>query len=137
MRRRKTSLALFGVLALAACTMTREYVGTPLRADPELVIQPGVTDMAEILHAFGPPERILRHATGDVFVYRFRRRNSETLVIEEPVVTNFEIFSYSRTREKEDRLIVLFDAESRVRAFGYQQGTAELDGKKSRESRDE
>jgi hypothetical protein len=115
-------------LLLGACTITREYIGTPLRANPAQEISPGVTDMAQVLQTFGPPERILRHATGDVFVYRFRRRNSETLVIEEPVITNMEIFSYSRLRDKEDRLVVMFEHDGRVRSFGYLRGTSELDG---------
>jgi hypothetical protein len=116
------------VSLLAGCTMIREYVGTPLRADPAQEISPGTTDMAAVLDVFGPPDRILRHTAGDVFVYRFRRRNSDTFVIEEPVITNLELFSYSRTREKEDRLVVLFEADGRVRSFGYLRGTAELDG---------
>jgi outer membrane protein assembly factor BamE (lipoprotein component of BamABCDE complex) len=130
-----SSRAALAALLLAGCTITRVYVGTPLRADPDLEIQPGVTSMQEVLTVFGPPQRILRHSAGDVFVYSFRRENSETLVIEEPVITDLELFTYSRTREKEDRLVVLFDGEGRVRSFGYQHGTAELDGKKRRADR--
>jgi hypothetical protein len=70
-----------------------------------------------------------------VFVYSFRRQNGETLVIEEPLVTDLERFTYSRTREKEDRFAVLLDGEGRVRSFGCQRGTAELDGKKRRADR--
>jgi outer membrane protein assembly factor BamE (lipoprotein component of BamABCDE complex) len=127
MRRAPTSTALLLLVLLAGCTVIREYVGTPLRADPARMIHPGLTDMAEVLRVFGPPDRIVRHAAGDVFVYRFRRRNSETFVLEEPVITNFEFFSYSRTREKEDRLVVLFEADGRVRSFGHLRGTADLD----------
>jgi hypothetical protein len=127
MRRASSSRALAFLLVLAGCTVIREYVGTPLRADPARQIRPGVTDMAEVLHVFGPPDRILRHTAGDVFVYRFRRLNSETFVIEEPVITNFELFSYSRTREKEDRLVVLFEVDGRVRSFGHLRGTADLE----------
>jgi hypothetical protein len=126
---------LLAVLGLAACTITREYVGSPLLADPALMIEPGTTDMGQVLTVFGPPERILRHATGDVFVYRFRRRNTEMLVIEEPLITNWELFSYTRTREKEDRLVVLFDSGNRVKSYGYQRGTAELDGDSADEDR--
>ena len=135
MRRRCTSLALLAGLELAGCTITREYTGSPLRANPEHTLEPGITDMAQVLALFGPPERMLRHRTGDVFVYRFRRRNTEELEIEEPVITNFKIFSYTRTREKEDRLVVLFDAENHVKSYGYLRGTQELDGKPKREDR--
>lgn len=127
MCRALASCALLGLLVLPGCTVIREYVGTPLRADPAREIQPGSTEMAEVLRVFGPPDRIVRHAAGDVFVYRFRRRNRETFVIEEPVITNFEFFSYSRTREKEDRLVVLFEADGRVRSFGHIRGTADLE----------
>jgi hypothetical protein len=124
----RSGLAALAALGLAACTITRDYIGSPLRADPAQEIHPGSTEIADVLRVFGPPDRILRHTTGEVFVYRFQRRNSETLVIEEPVITNFEIFSYSRTREKEDRLVVLFDRDGHVRSFGFVRGTAELDG---------
>lgn len=128
MRRRRTS-ALLGLLLLCGCTIIREYAGTPLRADPAQAIRLGITGMADVLSTFGPPDRIVRHSAGDVFVYRFQRRNSETFVIEEPVITDFQFFRYSRTREKEDRLVVLFAADGRVQGFGYQRGTAELDGR--------
>jgi outer membrane protein assembly factor BamE (lipoprotein component of BamABCDE complex) len=127
-RRARSSRLALAALALTACTITRDYIGSPLRADPAVEIHPGSTDMADVLRTFGAPDRILRHAAGDVFVYRYRRSNTEVLAIEEPVITNTEIFTYSRTREKEDRLVVLFDREGRVRSFGYLHGTAELDG---------
>jgi len=119
--------ALLAALLLCGCTIIREYVGTPLRADPAREIQPGITGMADVLAVFGPPDRILRHSAGDVFVYRFRRKNSETFVLEEPVITEFEFFRYSRTREKEDRLVVLFETDGRVQSFGYLRGTSEFD----------
>ena len=128
MRRTRTS-ALLALLVLCGCIIIREYDGTPLRADPALELRPGVTGMADVLSIFGPPDRIVRQSAGDVFIYRFQRRNSETFVIEEPVITDFQLFRYSRTREKEDRLVVLFGGDGRVQGFGYQRGTAELDGR--------
>lgn len=127
--RRSTTSSLAGLLllCLCGCTIVREYVGAPLRADPGHEIRPGITGMAEVLEIFGPPDRIVRDTTGDVFVYRFQRRNSETFVIEEPLITQFEFFRYSRTREKEDRLVVLFETDGRVQSFGYQRGTSEFD----------
>jgi len=123
----RNSSVLLVAWLLAACTITRQYVGSPLRADPAREIHPGSTDMSEVLRTFGAPDRILRHAVGDVFVYSYRRSNSESLTIEEPVITNAQIFSYSRTRQKEDRLVVLFDRQGLVRSFGYLRGTAELE----------
>ena len=127
--RRSTTSALAALLLLCGCTIIREYVGAPLRADPGREIQPGVTAMADVLETFGPPDRIVRDSAGDVFIYRFQRRNSETFVIEEPLITQFEFFRYSRTREKEDRLVVLFREDGRVRTFGYRFGAAEFDAR--------
>jgi hypothetical protein len=126
---RKTSLALvvFGLLTSSGCAITRVQIGSPLRAEPAEWIEPEVTDMATVLDRFGAPNRILRHAQGDVFVYHFVRRNSDSLKLEEPIITNTEIFSYSVVKQREDRLVVLFDPEGIVESYGYLQGTAELD----------
>lgn len=138
MRRLASSPIALGALlalALAGCTITRTYVGVPLAVDPGSAIEPGETDKAGVLRAFGAPERILRHVDGDVFLYRYVRKNQETLAIEEPVITNLKLFTYTRSVEREDRLVVLFDAEGLVSAFGYVRGTAEFD-KKSEDDED-
>lgn len=124
----RTELRALGLLLLlAGCSMTRVYIGSPIRDDPAQRVKPGVTDRGEVLLVFGAPDRILRHPKGDVFIYRFVRKNTDTLSLEEPVVTNLEIFSYSRVEEKEDRLVILFGPEGVVRAWGMRRGTEDLD----------
>lgn len=114
-------------LPLAACAIQRSSTGSPLRADPAQIVA-GESDRAGVLELFGAPDQILRSARGDVFVYRFVRRNSDTFTLEEPVFTNLLIFSYSRVREKEDRLVVVFDADGRVESYGVLRGTRDLGG---------
>jgi hypothetical protein len=106
--------------------MERVTIGSPLRdvSPQELVV--GETTKAEVLARFGPPDAIVRQLDGDVFVYRFVRRNSSTLTIEEPVVTDLTLFTYTRSTEKDDRLSILFDARGLVRSFGLRRGTEEL-----------
>ncbi|MFQ5513366.1 MAG: hypothetical protein ACE5FG_02925 [Myxococcota bacterium] len=123
----RSRLALLLWAALGACSISQLYVGSPLLEEPDHTLQPGVTTMGQVLTRLGAPDRILRSSTGDVFVNRYLRRNSKTLTLEEPVITNLEIFTYSIIREKEDRLVVLFDAAGRVEGFGLARGTPELD----------
>ena len=95
-------------LGLGGCQITKLSVGSALRADPAS-IKVGESTMAEILASFGAPERIQRQSRGDVFIYRYMKRDSRTLTLEEPVVTNLELYTYTRIREDSDRLVVLFD----------------------------
>ena len=83
--------------------------------------------MAEVLSQLGAPNRIVRGPSGEVFIYRFLRRNSDTFLIEEPVITDIQLFSYSVTQEREDRLVVLFDETGTVLSFGERRGTPDLD----------
>jgi outer membrane protein assembly factor BamE (lipoprotein component of BamABCDE complex) len=119
--------ALLVGACLSACTIGRRYTGVEIRDDPTARIQPGSTTRAEVLAIFGPPDRILRQTTGDVFVYRFERRNSTSFTLEEPIVTDMEIFSWNKVQEKSDQLTVFFDREGIVTGFGYRRGTEELD----------
>jgi outer membrane protein assembly factor BamE (lipoprotein component of BamABCDE complex) len=106
--------------------MIRTTIGSPLREDAATLLVAGETTKAQVLASFGPPDVIVRQLDGDVFVYRYLRRNTNTLTLEEPVVTNFTFFSYTRSSEKDDRLSILFDASGVVRSFGLRHGTEEL-----------
>lgn len=121
-----TVFVLVGLLA-AACTIGRKYVGSEILEGPAERIHVGRTTRAEVLEVFGPPDRILRQAIGDVFVYRFDRTNTTTFTVEEPVITNIQIFSWSKVQEKSDRLTIFFDRAGVVTAFGHRRGTQELD----------
>jgi hypothetical protein len=114
-------------LLVNGCAISRVQIGSPLQADPAESIKPEFTNMATVLERFGAPNRVLRHGQGDVFIYHFKRRHTDTFTLEEPVITNLEIFTYSTVKEKEDRLVVLFDRKGVVESYGYLQGTAELD----------
>lgn len=127
--RRWIRLAFIWIVAaaLTGCAISRVYRGSPIQGDPEADIAPGSTDRAEILRVFGAPDRIFGRRAGDVFIYRFIRKNSKSLTLEEPVITNFEIFSYTVTEEKEDRLVILFDSRGKVESYGYLRGTQDLE----------
>ncbi len=117
-------LLLSGLLAPAGgCTITRVYRGSPVEAPPDGALVPGLTSKGEVLRLLGPPTGIVRQLDGDIFVYRYLRRNTNQLRIEEPVITSLEIFSYTRSDERTDTLVVLFDPEGRVVQYGYAAGT--------------
>ena len=122
---RSLALAL-AWLPVAGCAITRTYIGAPIPADPNTIIA-GVTRMDQVLSELGAPNRIVRGPSGEIFIYRFMRRNSDTFTVEEPVITDIEIFSYSVIEEREDRLVVLFDGTGTVLSFGVRRGTPELD----------
>jgi hypothetical protein len=113
--------------ALSGCTIGRSYLGSPLRADPREVLVVGRTPKGEVLARLGPPDRILRQKSGDIFVYHHDQRNSSKLQIREPLVTRLTIFQWEKVQEKSDRLMVFFDEQGRVSAFGYREGRNELE----------
>ena len=111
----------------SACTIGRTYVGAEIREEPAARIQAGRTSRAEVLQVFGPPDRILRRANGDVFIYLFERTNETSFTLEEPVFTNFQLFSWNKVQRKSDRLTIFFDGDGTVTAFGHRRGTQELE----------
>jgi hypothetical protein len=126
-------MVLAACALLCACTFVRTSVGTPLRLDAPPAFEPGVTPMGDVLARLGAPDRIVRGANGDVFVYRYLRRNLDQLALSEPVITRFEFFRYSIVREREDRLVVLFGPDGRVQSYGFALGTRDLDGQRGGE----
>lgn len=118
-------LALVASLA-SGCTLTRVYVGTPVRFELAEALRPGESGKGEVLRRLGAPDGIVRQFDGDIFVYRYERRNRATFRIQEPVITNLELFSYSRSEQKHDSIVVLFDEEGVVREVGTAAGTDEL-----------
>jgi len=120
------ALGLAAATLLPGCTITRVYVGSPVRLELVDALVPGESGKGEVLRQLGAPDGIVRQFDGDIFVYRYRRRNSASLTLEEPVITNLEIFSYSRSEQKYDTIVVLFDEEGVLREVGTAQGTDEL-----------
>jgi hypothetical protein len=110
-----------------ACTIQRDYVGNEFKDLPEGSVVVGRTTKGEILELMGPPDRILRQYDGDVFVYAYIRRNATTIAIEEPVITNLMLFTYQKSQEKSDRLVVFFDRAGLLAGLGFRRGTQQLE----------
>lgn len=108
------------------CTIGRVYVGSEIAEDPHRKMMTGSTSKSEILKIFGPPDAVQRQYDGDLFIYRYFRRNASILDLREPLVTRLTIFSYTRIQQKADRLVILFDKDGFVRSYGFHQGTSEL-----------
>lgn len=108
------------------CVIGRLYVGSEIKDDFQDKIAVGITTKSEILKIYGPPDTVRRQYDGDVFIYRYVRRNSSSLNIIEPVFTRLTIFSYSRLQQKDDSLVILFDKDGAVKSYGFHQGTSEL-----------
>lgn len=122
----KTFIALFLFVLASGCTIGRVYVGSELKDNPAEKVTPGQTTKSQILERFGAPDLIQRQHDGDVFIYAYIRRNYSKLAIQEPIITNLLIFSYSNIQEKKDNLVILFDREGTVKSFGFQRRTDEL-----------
>jgi len=122
----KLSSFLILSIFLIGCSNGRVYVGSEIREVPNEKIRIGQTTKGEVLQIFGPPERIQRQFDGDVFVYAYLRKNSTKFTLEEPYLTNFALFQYTKIQQKKDILVILFDQEGVVKSFGYQRGTSEL-----------
>jgi outer membrane protein assembly factor BamE (lipoprotein component of BamABCDE complex) len=118
-------MALLTIL-ICRCSIGRVYMGSEIRYDPKEKIKIGSTTKGEILETFGPPDRIQKQYDGDIFVYAYLRKNSSKFTIEEPYVTNFVIFQYTRIQQKKDGLVILFDKDGVVKNYGYQRDTQEL-----------
>jgi len=123
-----STLVVLVLSTAAACSIVRSTRGSPLRAVPAEHLVLGETTKADVLRIFGPPTGIVRQFDGALFVYSRAKRHKDTLRLEEPVFTGIEVFSYTRSDTREDRLVVQFDAEGVVRSFGYAEGTLELGG---------
>jgi outer membrane protein assembly factor BamE (lipoprotein component of BamABCDE complex) len=118
-------MALLAVL-IYGCSIGRVYVGSEVKGDPKEKIKIGSTTKGEILEIFGPPDRIQKQYDGDIFVYAYLRKNSSKFSIEEPFITNFVLFQYTRIQQKKDGLVILFDKDGVVKNYGYQKETQEL-----------
>jgi hypothetical protein len=117
---------LLVALAAPGCTIRRTYLGSPVRIDALAAVIAGQTTKGEVLTRLGPPDGIVRQFDGDIFVYRYVRQNSATFRLEEPVFTNFEFFTWTRSQQRYDSIVVLFDEAGVVSEVGSAQGTEDL-----------
>lgn len=119
-------LALVALLQLCAgCTITRLYGGEQLRGDPAQIVQ-GKSTRSDVLKVLGPPDSIEHQVWGDAFVYRYRQVNSASITIDDFLFTGQTIFSFGRTFDNSDTLIVLFDFEGIVSAVAADRDTEEM-----------
>jgi outer membrane protein assembly factor BamE (lipoprotein component of BamABCDE complex) len=124
---RRLGLVAAVAATVTACQVVKVYIGSPITTDPATVITVGETTSADVLTVFGAPDEIDRRVNGDVFTYLYVRRNERTISIEEPVVTNTEIYTYTEVIENSERLVVLFDANGVVTGYGYRNGIGAVD----------
>jgi outer membrane protein assembly factor BamE (lipoprotein component of BamABCDE complex) len=130
-RERKSCSSILALVVLLAgttwgCTIGRVYIGSEFKEEQQGKIVTGATTKSDILTMYGPPDTVRRQYDGDVFLYRYLRRNSSALDIAEPVVTHLTLFSFSRLQQKDDSLMILFDKDGVVKAYGSRRGTSEL-----------
>jgi outer membrane protein assembly factor BamE (lipoprotein component of BamABCDE complex) len=126
---RTTRLAL-SIVFLAAqlctgCTITRLYGGVQLRGDPAQIVA-GESTRADVLRILGPPDSIEHQVWGDAFIYRYRQVNSSSITIDDFFFTGQTLFSYSRTFDNSDTLVVLFDFDGIVNAIAADRDTEEM-----------
>ncbi len=119
---RRTAAALLA-LAASGCTIGRYVRFEPIPEAPEEVLVAGKTTKADVLRELGAPTEIHRQWDGDLFMYRYVRRNIATLDIAEPYVTRQSLFVYDSKSERHDRLAVFFDRQGVVQGFGVSRGT--------------
>ena len=127
MRCTRAGLAAAALALASACTIVRTYSGNELAQGVDVQIVAGRSTKADVLRDIGPPDRLVRQYDGDVFVYAYIRRNVNTLELTEPVFTGLTVFSYTRTQEKSDRMVVLFDRNGTVTGVGFRRGTEQLE----------
>ena len=101
-------------------------MGSEIRKDPKERIRIGSTTKGEILEIFGPPERIQMQYDGDIFVYAYLRKNTSKFTLKEAYITKLTIFQYTRTQQKIDSLVILFDKDGVVKNYGFNRATSEL-----------
>lgn len=111
---------------VAGCTIRRATLGSPVRIEEASALVAGEATKAEVLARLGPPDGIVRQFDGDIFVYRRVRRNTATFRISEPVVTNLEIFEWTRSEQRHDSIVILFDPDGMVKQVGAARGTDEM-----------
>ncbi len=131
-RERKSwnSIVILGAVLLAGspwgCSIGRIYVGSEITEELQGKIAVGSTTKSEVLQIYGPPDSVRRQYDGDVFIYRYLRRNSSVLDLADPVVTRMRVFMFTRVQQKDDGLMILFDKDGVVKSYGFRRGTSEL-----------
>ena len=80
-----------------------------------------------MLELYGAPDQIQRRRGGEVLTYRFVRKNTSQIEIEEPFITGITFFTYTKRQLKANRLTLFFDHEGTLQHYGYTDAIEELD----------
>ena len=143
MRRRLTTLfvLLLPTIALSPGCVAFVYQTQGRRIDSAAVekLEAGRTTLPQILDAFGAPLEVHDHVDGRLLVYRHRERNTFRIAITpNQVLRFFDLtqvladllsnlkFTYERTHQGEDRLVLLLDSVGKLQAVSYRVATADL-----------
>lgn len=118
-------LAAILLLSANGCSITRLYGGSQLRGDPAQIVE-GQSTRSDVLKILGPPDSVEHQVWGDAFVYRYRQVNSASITIDDFLFTGQTIFSFGRTFDNSDTLIVLFDFAGVVNAVAADRDTDEM-----------
>jgi len=110
--------------AAAGCTIGRYYNGAPLRAEPSAIVQ-GQSTKSDVLRQFGPPTQIMHQTDGDAFVYLYEQYNYSSFRLQDPI-TRISWFTYSRSLDNRDRLLVMFDFTGVVRGVAIDHQVAAM-----------
>lgn len=113
MRRRAWVCVAAWALALAGCTISREYVGGQL-GEQQLKQLQELETKGEVLEILGPPNDMGLQPRESVFIYRVRREAADNLNL-----SFFRAsFDYEEIDRRTDRLIVFFDKQGRITRYG-------------------
>ena len=129
-------------LLLASLTGCLSFanVSQGIEIDPEAVgaISEG-TSLQEVLELLGAPLEVHKHVDGRLLVYRHRKQNTARIDVSvsralqfidltqvtSELASNLQL-TIQRTHAGEDRVVILFDKDYRVKALGYRTATADL-----------
>jgi hypothetical protein len=123
---------------LMSCVIGRYYEGPQISEEKIREIKPGVTTKAEIINWFGPPQNyisptvfneILRemdvtrepltnYPFANILSYQYNRGNIRAIVL--------ILFNYVDAKVKSDHLVIFLDDNDKVKYYGFQKGTDEL-----------
>ncbi len=138
MRIRLAACALL-LASLTGC-LSFANVTQGIEIDPEAVaaISEG-TSLQKVLDLLGAPLEVHNHVDGRILVYRHRKQNTSRVdlsvsralqfidltQVTSELASNLQL-TIQRTHSGEDRVVILFDREYRVKAMGYRAATEDL-----------
>jgi outer membrane protein assembly factor BamE (lipoprotein component of BamABCDE complex) len=109
-----SSFFLFWLLLLGGCAFGRAKIGEPLFAERVQQIQKGMTNRAEVVKVFGPPDLVSHTLTHEVFHYQYLDGKLGLFLI------------FSRANVKSDDLFIFFNEEGIVTEVIFGRRTDQL-----------